>query len=176
MIVHNVVDVHGKHDCCNNSLQALRKQCQNFATALLDHTRSSGELGEIQWNIDSIFFAGYIYPLWYMQYTYYVLQTDVSFCRNFAQPRPSRTYIPGLTFLKFSDIRFLFGWSDIRDIWPSKADQPFCFQSRADPIAIQTMRFKRNKKISLNLQHGERMHLNRLKLAIKYGQKKVSGW
>ena len=61
-LTRNVVDVHGKHDCCNNSLQALRKQCQNFATALLDHTRSSGELGEIQWNIDSIFFAGYIYP------------------------------------------------------------------------------------------------------------------
>ena len=32
----------------NNLLhQALRKQCQNFGTALLDHTRSSGELGEI---------------------------------------------------------------------------------------------------------------------------------
>ena len=30
--------------------QALRKQCQNFATALLDHTRSSGELGELQFN------------------------------------------------------------------------------------------------------------------------------
>ena len=29
-------------------LQALRKQCQNFATALLDHTRSSGELGELR--------------------------------------------------------------------------------------------------------------------------------
>ena len=28
--------------------QALRKQCQNFATALLDHTRSSGELGELK--------------------------------------------------------------------------------------------------------------------------------
>ena len=31
-------------------LQALRKQCQNFATALLDHTRSSGELGQLQLN------------------------------------------------------------------------------------------------------------------------------
>ena len=32
-------------------LQSLKKQCQDYATALLDHTRSSGEL-EIILNYD----------------------------------------------------------------------------------------------------------------------------
>ena len=113
----NVVVVHGKHDCCNNSLQALRKQCQNFATALLDHTRSSGELGETQLNIDLILF--YIYH-WYMQYTYYILQMDVSFCRNFAQPRPGRTHVSGFghkdlkkfTLALYLDIWGFRHWTD----------------------------------------------------------------
>lgn len=36
---------------CQNEYQELRKQCQDFATALLDHTRTSHEL-EILLNHD----------------------------------------------------------------------------------------------------------------------------
>ena len=100
--------------------QALRKQCQNFATALLDHTRSSGELGEIfsyffhmsqfisSLALINIPFHTHSYPEnhitsiekhWNLSHCEQKRLADIFFLRNFAQPRPSRTNFPGRQLL-----------------------------------------------------------------------------